>query len=788
MAALKSNSKNLGAFLVEQLFSTVKETDSFLNKCKSPEDITNPKNKWSQEEQLKVVRFCTLSLELYNCAERFFQTFPSKRETPKIKPYTELFLSGDFNKNEFDDFMKKFKLEVVFTAHPTEVFPLSVQKNLNRIEMLVQKFVSAKSADRQYRYIQALKASFTTLWLTDEIYRSKPTPEDEADRLFYVFEASLWKASPYFYRRYYNEYKKKFGEAPLNYPNLKFSSWVGGDRDGNPFVTFNSTYNIITKSRRKILRLILLELYPLRDETLIKSSQEKLKSVYKGETFPYRALFEEIVREIKKTLREKKTDDVADLQKLVLEKLSFAYDMLCKDGAKRVADRRLRSLIDRIKAFSLSPLKLDLRQDSEIHTEIIEELKKLTNCKEKDNDELCLEEVKKLPFEKLSPLGQDFFKTMSLAKSLSPNPFNCYIISMTRSVQDLKNLETLLKIAGVKDLPIVPLFETPDDIRNASSIIKGAKKESIKLSQIMWGYSDSTKKGGRLASAWNVFKAQKEALKINPNLIHFHGRGGSIARGGGDIDNVFGVMPAGLVGHHFRQTYQGEVIQDEFGLYIRAVGTLEKILKESVNNHFKKDDSSSPEVTKTLDELSNKSEKLFYQKFYIEEAFSKAFAENSPIRIINKLNLGSRPAKRASKKAGVSYRAIPWVFSWAQTRGALPVWFGLQGLEKKLLSIKNKSAFTRAFVSSVKQGLYLTDVDVFKNYFGNSLKQEAVDLELLKTNFQIEKMELGLRSSYVNYLHKTQCALIKKTTPTALEEDIEKITAQGIASFLGRSG
>jgi|GEM_PF-4109619 len=784
MAAFKSDSKNLGAFLVGELFSTVKEIDPFLARLKSPKNISDPGHKWKTEEKAKAVRFCTLSLELYNCAERFFQTFPSKTESPKIKPYTEMFLSGEFSKEDFDAFMKQFKLEVVFTAHPTEVFPLSVQKNLNRIEMLIEKYASSKSADRQYRYIQALKASFTTLWLTDEIYRIKPTPEDEADRLFYVFESSLWKASPYFYRRYYIEYKKKYGTAPKTYPNLKFSSWVGGDRDGNPFVTSDSTYKIITKSRRKILRLILLELYPLRDETLIKSNQKKLKAMYKGEVFPYRALFEELVLKIKETLLDKATDDVSELQDFIVSKLKFAHEMLCRDGAKRVADRRLRSLMDRIRAFSLSPLKLDLRQDSEVHTAVIDELKKLSGCK----DELCLKKVKKIPFEKLSPLGQDFFKTMSLGKALNPRPFNCYIISMTRTVQDIKNLEMLLEISGVKNLPIVPLFETPDDIRNASHIIKEAKSKGIKLTQVMWGYSDSTKKGGRLASAWNVFKAQKDAQTLSPKLTHFHGRGGSIARGGGDVKNVFGVMPPQLVGHHFRQTYQGEVIQDEFGLYLRAINTLENILKESANNYFKKDDSPSKELSAQLDVLSDKSEHSFYQKFYKDESFSKAFEKSSPISIINKMNLGSRPAKRASKKTGVSYRAIPWVFSWAQTRGALPVWYGLQGLEAELLTLKNKSLFTKSFVDSVRQGLNLTDSKVFKAYFGKSLKDEAKELEQVKQNLKIPETTGGLRQSYVDFLHKTQIELMKKSKLTALEDDMEKISAQGIASFLGRSG
>jgi len=782
--ALQLKSDHLGAFLVGELLSTVQEIDPSFKEFESPEKIIENNAKRKPDVQLKLVRFCALSLELYNCAERFFQTFPSKKETSHLNPYTELFLSGVFSKKDFDAFVKDFKLEIVFTAHPTEVFPLSVQKNFNRIEKLIEKFVSSKSADRQYRYTQALKASFTTLWLTDEIYRSKPTPEDEADRLLFTFETSLWKVSPYFYKRFYTEYKKKYGCAPSAYPNLKFSSWIGGDRDGNPFVSFESTYKIITKSRRKILRLILLELYPLRDETLIKSSQQKLSSMYKNQTFPYRSLFEELIKEIKTCLRKNETDRIEKLQVLTLKKLKFAYEMLCKDGAKRVADRRLRSLIDRITVFSLSPLKLDLRQDSEVHTAIVDELKQLTHCK----DELCLQKVKKVPFEKLSPLGQDFFRTVKLSSTLQPCPFNCYIISMTRSVQDLKNLATLLKVAGAETLPIVPLFETPEDIRNAKKVILAAKDQGLKLTQIMWGYSDSTKKGGRLASAWNLYKAQQEALKAAPELVHFHGRGGSIARGGGAAQNTFGVMPAGLVRHHFRQTFQGEVIQDEFGLSMRALKTLEKTFKESAANHFKHDDSPSTKTARHLDELSDKSEACFYERFYKSEAFSKAFAEKSPIGIINKMNLGSRPSKRTSEKLGVSYRAIPWVFAWAQTRGALPIWYGLQGLEKELLSLRHKSVFTRSFIDSIEQGLSLTDVEIFLDYFGQELGEEAKQLKEIKSAFQISSHEEGLPSTYVKYLHSVQNHLMKKKKLTAVEEDSEKVTAQGIASFLGRSG
>ncbi|MGH1467707.1 MAG: phosphoenolpyruvate carboxylase [Bdellovibrionales bacterium] len=779
-------SNDIGQFLISEFFKVVKETDPTFNTFKHPEDILNFNKNEKTKDTLKFVRFSTLCLELFNCAKRFKETFPKNKKNVQVNPYTEMFLSSNFStKEEFDNFIGNFTLEVVFTTHPTEVFPLSLLKNLNRIEMLLEKFFSTKVPETRHRYLQALRANLTTLWLTDEIYRAKPSPEDEADRLFYVFETSLWKANPYFFRRYYFEYKKRFDSSPKKYPNLKFSSWIGGDRDGNPFVTSEATYNIVTKSRRKILRLILLELYPLREEILIKSSQPELKKLYKDAAFPYKALFVDLVEHIQDTLKNHKTNDVLKLQSYVLERLKLAYTLLCKDGGKRVADRRLRSLIDRVQAFSLSPFKLDLRQDSEVHTQIIDELKELTKSK----GELDVKKARKVSFEKLSPLGQDFFKTLRLSKDFSPNPFNCYIISMTRSAQDIKNLETLFTVAMVEKLPIVPLFETPDDVRNSSNIIKECKKLGVELKQVMWGYSDSTKKGGRLASAWSVYNAQIDAMKLNPDLVHFHGRGGSIARGGGSIENSFGLMPAGVVGNHFRQTFQGEVIQDDFGLFVRAVQTLEKTLKECTINYFKKEQVLSKKVRQEIDDLAHKSEMKFQKKFYNDQNFSDVFAEKSPISIISKMNLGSRPAKRSSKISGVSsYRAIPWVFSWSQTRGSLPVWYGLQGLENKLLSLKSKSRFINNFIESISIGIGLTDPHIFSQYFKNELTDVQKDLESVKSKIPAPNGSSDLKDLFVNYLHKHQIKMLEKNSVSPIEEEIEKITAQGIACYLGRSG
>ncbi len=776
----------IGQFLIGEFFKVVKESDPVFKNFKNPLDILVFDETLPSKSTLKFVKFSTMCLELYNCAKRFTETFPKNKKTMTINPYTKLFLSSNFSsKEDFDKFIKDFTLEVVFTTHPTEVFPLSILKNLNRIEMLLEKFYAAKSPERRYRHLQALRANLTTLWLTDELYRVNPSPEDEADRLFYVFEASLWKASPCFFRRYYFEYKKCFKVSPEKYPKIKFSSWIGGDKDGNPFVTSEATYNIITKSRRKILRLILLELYCLREEILIKSSQPEFKKLYKNKTFPYKNLFIGLVEKVQDVLKNHKTNDVLELENYILKRLELAYSLLCKDGAKRIADRRLRSLIDRIKIFSLSPFKLDLRQDSQVHTQIIQELCSLTGCKNKLN----IHKARALDFEKISPLGQDFFKTLKLSNDFSPNPFNCYIISMTQSVEDIKNLETLFKIAKLKKLSIVPLFETPNDVRNSTKTIKNCQKQGVKLKQVMWGYSDSTKKGGRLASAWSVYNAQVQAMKLNPNLVHFHGRGGSIARGGGSIEDSFSLMPAKLVGNHFRQTFQGEVIQDDFGLFLRAVQTLEKTLKECSINYFKTEQNLSKNLRKEIDELALKSEQCFYKKFYEDRGFLAAFTQKSPISIINKMNLGSRPSKRISKTSGVSsYRAIPWVFSWSQTRGILPVWYGLQGLELELLKLKGKSEFVANFLKSISIGIALSDSDIFYKYFENEILDVQKDLKSIK-----EKLFLGTRApnskdELVNYLHNHQINMLKKGVISPIEEEIKKITTQGIACYLGGSG
>lgn len=778
---------NLGSFLVSEFFSVVKESEPSFKSYRSPLDLIESLQKKKafkfDSKQLKVTRFVALSLELYNCANRFSETFRLNSQKIWVNPYTKLFLSSQFKKEDFDSFIKNYTQEIVFTAHPTEVFPLSTLKSLNRIEMVLEKYYTAKASERKHRYLQALRANLTNLWLTDEIYRQKPSPEEEADRLFYVFESSLWKATPYFFRKYYWEYNKRYGTSPKHYPNLKFSSWIGGDRDGNPFVTTESTEKIITKSRRKILRLILLELYPLREEILIRSEQKDLLKKYPNSPFPYKALFQKLVDVIQRHLKESKTHNVLSLQKEIQTELQLAYTCLCKDGAKRIANRRLRSLMDRIQTFSLSPLKLDLRQDSEVHSQIVKEIQSLIGSKQIDPAK-----ARKIPFEKLSPTGQDFFKTLKLVKDFLPNPINCYIISMTRSVEDIENLSLLMKIAGV-ELPMVPLFETPEDIRKAKKIIQDCKKKGFPLKQVMWGYSDSTKKGGRLASAWNLYKSQRDVIKLDPELVHFHGRGGSIARGGGEIESTFGLKPPKLVGSHFRQTFQGEVIQDDFGLPVRAVQSLETLLKEAALNALKPFEKNSPKIEKEIDMLSNQSESDFKKLFYKNNSFSKAFITKSPISIINEMNLGSRPAKRKSKMTGTSYRAIPWVFAWSQTRGSLPIWYGLFNKEDQLLELRKKSTFVAYFLKSISDGLARVDVPIFKKYFDEpDFKKIFKEASTLQKKLGDTFLKDPQQEAFVNYLHSLQIYLLGHKDSPKRSKEISKMCTQGIASYLGKSG
>ena len=387
---------------------------------------------------------------------------------------------------------------------------------------------------------------------------------------------------------------------------------------------------------------------------------------------------------------------------------------------------------------------------------------------------------------------------------------------MTRSEQDIKNLKEIFDLVKV-DLDIVPLFETPIDIRNS---LETLKKSKGLVNQVMWGYSDSTKKGGRLASAWSIYKAQENVLKNFPEITHFHGRGGSIARGGGPPEHVFQLLPGGLSKNLFRQTFQGEVLQDDFGLRTRATKTLEEYFVFSCINAFDKK-TISKDLRKKLNSLSEQSESIFKEGFYNADAdantsadadadantstdadtdtntstdadtdkINKAFDSHSPIDIISTLNLGSRPSKRSSKKLGLSYRAIPWVFAWAQTGGSLPIWYGLQGIAKEFWSLKNKSSFTQSLIALMRSGLSRTNEKVFKLYFKDQLESEILSLSEVKKIFEIRgTSKTQLQEDIVFRLHERQVQLLHQKEKTELESECEKVVTKGIASYLGKSG
>lgn len=765
------------SFLIQEFFDVVCEMEPLFAKYNSPQELIENTNEEISENLYKVCKFISLSLEVYNCTKRFFETFPLSTEK-RPGDLSKLFLNFTGEKEKLDSFIKDFLLEVVFTAHPTEVFPLSVIKTFNRIEVLIEKLYNSKSPERRYRILQALRAHFASLWKTEETYQIKPTPLDEADRLLHIFKSSIWKVTPYFNRRFYWEYKKTFNSAPSHYPKLKFSSWVGGDRDGNPFVTADITKTIIVKTRVTAIKLVLREIKALRDEIFAKDASKSLVKLYPNDLFPYQSLFADLAKHLQKALQTENIFNVDHLEKYIQEKLKIAFNSLNEIGLKRVADRRLRSLIDRIRTFGLAPLSLDLRQDSEVHSAIIDELKTYS-------ENLDPKVLLKVSFSKLSEEAQDFFKTIALAKQFTPNPFNVYVISMTRTAQDLKNLRLLLSLGQV-DLPIAPLFETPEDIRQSSKIMEEA--EDLNIPQIMWGYSDSTKKGGRFASAWNLYSEQSKF--VEKGFTHFHGRGGSIARGGGTMENVFRLLPPGLIGKHFRQTFQGEVIQDEFGLPLRALRTLEKILMCSAENHCSPKSNMGLDKKNILNEFSNTSESEFKKTFYEDMEFIQDFESNTPISIISKMNMGSRPQKRSTGSKVPSYRAIPWVFSWTQTRGFLPLWYGMEEKLPQIKLMQGQHIFLKAFLDLIKEGLYYSDTTIYQKYFeGDLYKKLGQQLDTIKESLIIPVPGPSLQKDLAQFLHGIQIHGLKnKPEEEGLHEDILKITVQGIASYIGRSG
>ena len=800
-----------------------------------------------------VVRFIKFYLEFNHISERFHRVYLAKEKhvVPKLIAEFEA-LRPNINDQEFEKFLSEIEIDLVFTAHPTEIFERKILKKYIQVHKNLKELKDKDNFSPRASLTKDRRSLLLSLWLAADFNYSKPKVKDEAKLAQLIYQYSLWDGVTKFKKRFYTKLRKYKLPLSSNKNILKFSSWMGGDRDGNPFVTAKVTAEIIKSFSKKSLNLYFREFKRLKEDLCFDIHLEDQIILIEKNIDDIQSLISKIIKS------DYPIDAIQKGEVQVLENLNFLYTSLVKFKAKPLADLRLRTLIDRLESFGLLGMRWDIRQESAYHDMIMDEIfaplfttsnftkmseserlawldtheteikNKFLNSKALDPNNPILETH---GTSNLSVEARDFIETIHLIQKLGVKIFPYYIISMTRSASDLILIQKIFACLDIKT-KVVPLFETLEDLENADAIMQSYFAKylpTLKLQDnipVMLGYSDSAKTGSRLASVWHLYLTQKQLVRSSEKqglkCQFFHGRGGSIGRGGGPVQHAVASCPIEAVSHGFRMTIQGEVIFDRFGFSSIAVQSMMTYALSLINYKFtprkKIEDLESYESM--FAEMSERS-KIKYRKLTEAEGFLDYFEQVTPVSYMADLNIGSRPSSRPNKKKSEkkSYRAIPWIFGWTQNRCLLPAWYGagsaLQSAVETYGVDQLKHLYSSFFLfRSTLDLVYMTflkiDMKVFLEYdktLGSdfNFRHDIVkEYETLKThlllivdpnkiNHQNLEDKLYGRLEILDYLHQLQIQKLAKakSQPDDFTEADKKtllLTIQALASGMGNTG
>ncbi len=672
--------------------------------------------------------------------------------------FENLFKNKKIPSNKIYDTAKNLNIGIVLTAHPTEVKRRTLIQKYHKItEILEQRDLLKKYPSKIKILDKKLYDEFTIIWNTDDLKRSKPTPADEARWGLAIIEDSLWETIPKVYRRLNGIFLKNMGKGlPKNFNPFEFGSWMGGDRDGNPNVTSKVTREVILLSRWEAAKLYEKELTKLiRSLSMEKCSKKIIKKT--GKTFePYRVFLRPLRNKMRVThraieqhlVRNKYLDNkkLLSSKEEILKPLRVVRESLEQNQSENIASGDLLDLMRRTKCFGINLAKLDIRQESKRHSQLISELIK----KKYKSNYLSWSEDKKISFlssklrTKKNIINNFLFKNKenkevwSTFKILSEQPKEClgaYVISMTSSSSDILSVLFLQKEAKIKDrLRVVPLFETLDDLINAKSIMEKIfslnwYKKLINFKQeIMIGYSDSSKDAGKLSASWHQYKLQEEIIKLAKKykieVTFFHGRGGSAGRGGGPIQATLKSQPPNSVNGKIRITDQGEVIQQKYGYEPLAKYNLCSYIGAVVEATLNPPLKPKNKWRNLIEKMTSISTASYRRNINENSDFIRYFKTVTPHKALGKLSIGSRPSKRKNVDNIKGLRAIPWVFAWTQIRLMLPAWLGT----------------AQALKYSSGNSFKSTIIDMEKNWpFFNST-MDILDMVISKVDPEISKV------------------------------------------------
>ncbi len=780
--------------------------------------------------------------------------------------------------SDIADTLPQILCESVLTAHPTEAKRASVLAMHRQLYLLLVKRENGMwTKYEQHQIREDIKLILERLWRTGEIYLQKPDIASERKNIEYYLVNVFPEAVSLVDERLKQAWQELGGDLnslrdPDKLPNLSFGNWVGGDRDGHPFVTPEVTRETLegfSKFGRSLhIEKIQSLAFALSLSERLQSPPAKLNSQLETWNKSHPNIMGEIVS---KNLGEPWRQYCFFLKHLLETGLDlYSYqnhlislkESLLELGATRLAERLIFPIQRLLILFGFHLAKTDIRQNSAYHSNVIEQILKASgesdwNYKSWTEDkkiQFLTNELKSprpflLPDTPLPDESTSLLKTYRIigdhCKSFGSEGIGSFIVSMTKEVSDLLLVYIFLREAGLlrhnQDgslsslFPVVPLFETIDDLQRAPKIFESylshqIVKASLKDNtiQVMLGYSDSNKDGGIFASQWSLYEAESAlteiANKIPVKIRFFHGRGGTISRGGGKTHKFLDALPHGSLTGNIRMTVQGETIAQQFANKINAAYNLELFLATTTkvtlrHKHMPKKQHPAFPIVKALAQETS----VVYNRLLKSEGFLEFFSQATPIDAIERSRIGSRPARRTGKRTFEDLRAIPWVFSWNQSRFYLPNWFGvgsaLQQLKEKyadqfdtLKSEIKEWHFLNYIIRNIETGFYSANPSIFSEY-ANLVEDQELKTSILskiKNEYDITKTmldelreipieesrpgmleTLALRSQGLNNLHLMQVELLRQWRKTPENESLLDqllLSINAIASGLRTTG
>ncbi|USD37879.1 MULTISPECIES: phosphoenolpyruvate carboxylase [Ferrimonas] len=820
-------------------------------------------NQLSDQELVPFARAFNQFLNLANLAEQFHTISRNCDQLVCVPDPVDLLFGRLLNgKAQLDPQvllkeLGRLEIDLVLTAHPTEISRRTLITKYSAIIECLAELENPQLSERE-RHQQSLRLRqlIAQIWHTNEIRTQRPTPEDEASWGWAAVEDSLWHAVPDFLRQLNDRLEAHAGvQLPPDTVPVKFSSWMGGDRDGNPNVTAKVSARVLLKNRKMALSLYLQDVKTLISELSMVECSDELAARVGTTNEPYRVELRRLRDRLLINLEEVNAQldgfpsSLEPEQRIqsrddLLQPLQLIYDSLLQCKMRLIANGLLLDTLRRIHCFGIGLIRLDIRQDAARHESALAEITRFLGLgdyehwQEEEKQAFLLRELANrrplLPGNWTpSDDTKEVLDTCKLIALQQAEAMGSYVISMASSPSDVLAVALLLKECGCPfTMPIVPLFETLDDLQNAADSIE----QLLAIDwyhgyirgkqQVMIGYSDSAKDAGVMAASWAQYRAQESLVEVckaaNVDLTLFHGRGGSIGRGGGPAHEAILSQPPGSVDGRLRVTEQGEMIRFKFGLPKVAVQSLALYTSAVLEATLLPPPQPKQAWRELMDSIAASSVDAYRSIVRDEPQFVPYFRAATPEQELADLPLGSRPAKRRADGGVESLRAIPWIFAWTQNRLMLPAWLGAGAGLKTAIDAGDQPTLTAMFQSwpffrtrlSMLEMVYAKAEPHLAAYYdrvlvpqdlhglGTTLRQQLEQdiqtvLQLTQEQALMEhtpwnRESVELRHPYIDPLNFLQAELLRRCRGKEEElDDIRQalmITIAGIAAGMRNTG